>query len=265
MPATATLPSRWRGTGAATAILTAMRDDLTEPLPTECRGSMPAVAPACPLCGDASPAPYHTDRAREYLRCARCALVFVHPASRLPPLAEVMRYLEHRNDPADEGYVRFLSLLADPLRARLPAGSRGLDYGCGPAPVLGGILTAAGLPTVSCDPLFHLDESLLERTYDFVTCSEVLEHVHEPGALFPRLAALVRPGGTLAIMTRFHGAEAPFATWWYRRDATHVCFYHADTMRWIAARFGWPLELPVPNVALFTVTHAAQPRTPLVR
>ena len=242
-----------------------MRDASAKAAPTECPGSTPAVPPACPLCGDASPAPCHTDRTREFLRCPRCALVFAHPAFRLLPLAEVIRYLEHRNDPADQGYVRFLSRLADPVRARTPAGSRGLDYGCGPAPVLGGILTAAGLPTVSYDPLFHPDESPLERTYDFVTCSEVVEHVHAPGAFFPRIAGLVRPGGMLAFMTRFYGVEAPFATWWYHRDATHVCFYHADTMRWIAAHFGWPLELPAPNVALFTVTHAAQPRTPLVR
>ena len=75
--------------------------------------------------------------------------------------------------------------------------------------------------------------------------------MHEPAALFARFARLLRPGGLLGVMTRFHGVEASFDRWWYRRDPTHVCFYDADTMRWIAARHGWRLELAAPHVAMF--------------
>ena len=223
----------------------------------DARAADVAAAPGCPLCAAPSPRLHHADAAREYLRCARCALVFLRPADRVPPLAEVMRYLEHRNSGDDPGYVEFLSRLADPVAGRLAAGARGLDFGCGPAPVLARILGDRGFPCVSYDPLFHPDERALDARYDFVTCSEVIEHVHEPRALLDRFARLLVPGGVIGIMTRFHGLEAPFARWWYRRDPTHVCFYDATTMRWIAAAYGWTLEIPRDHVALFRTGHAA--------
>jgi SAM-dependent methyltransferase len=177
--------------------------------------------------------------------------VFLHPNQRLTPLQEVLRYCEHRNSADDAGYVQFLSRLADPVRARLAEGASGLDYGCGPSPVLGAMFTAAGYPTESYDPFFFGDESVLGKTYDFVSCSEVLEHVHDPLACLGRLDSIVRPGGLIAFMTRFFGLDSPFPDWWYHRDPTHVCFYCAKTMEWIARAFGWQLEIPDPHIALF--------------
>jgi SAM-dependent methyltransferase len=192
-----------------------------------------------------------SDQGRDYLQCSRCALIFVDPAHRLTAMHEVLRYLEHRNSASDEGYVRFLSRLGDPVRERLTTGARGIDFGCGPAPVLGDLLTAQGFPTVSHDPLFRPNDASLRGTYDFATCSEVVEHAHRPLEVFAELGRLVRSGGVIGVMTRFHGLEAPFAKWWYRRDPTHVCFYDARTMAWIAGHFDWTLELPAPHVALF--------------
>lgn len=211
------------------------------------------IALPCPLCGWQGAPRILLDAGRAYHRCVRCNLVFVAPAHRPAPLAEVMRYLEHDNQRDDAGYLGFLRRVADPVCERTAPGARGLDFGCGPVPVLAEWLTAQGRPTVAYDPLFHADESLLERRYDFVTCTEVVEHAHDPAMTFARLAALVRPGGLLAVMTRFHSPAAPFESWWYRRDVTHVCFYDASTMRWIAGYHGWALELPAPDVALFTV------------
>lgn len=208
---------------------------------------------SCPLCAAPDPVTYHEDAGGSYLRCSHCALVFLRPDLRPTPLREVLRYQEHENTDGDEGYARFLHRLIDPLLARLPSGARGLDYGCGPAPVLGEILTSHGFPTVSYDPLFLPEASVLEHLYDFVTCSEVMEHVHDPRAALDTFASLLQKGGTLAIMTRFYGVEVPFAQWWYRRDATHVCFYCEETMRWIASNRGWCMECPTPHVALFAI------------
>jgi hypothetical protein len=188
---------------------------------------------------------------RDYFQCAQCALIYLHPDQRLTPLHEVLRYLEHRNGATDPAYLRFLSRLADPVRLRLSPGARGLDYGCGPVTALGRLFTAHEFPTVSYDPMFDPDHDVLDDRYDFATCSEVAEHAHDPLSLFSVLDGLVVPGGLIGIITRFHGVEAPFADWWYRRDPTHVCFYDARTMAWIAAHFGWELELPAPHVALF--------------
>src|SRR5690606_29278515 len=109
----------------------------------------------------------------------------------------------------------------------------------------------AGRPTSNYDPFFAPDDALLARTWDFVTCTETTEHFFEPAREFERLDALVRPGGWLGVMTTVRDNAHDFAQWWYVRDPTHVCFYSARTFEWIAGRFGWTLERPHPNVALF--------------
>lgn len=212
-----------------------------------------SATPSCPLCQAESTQCYHVDGDRQYFRCSICEMIFLHPAHRISLAAEQSRYREHRNDAADAGYVRFLRRLADPMVRRLPPGARGLDFGAGPAPVLAALLTSEGFPCKAHDPLFMPDDRLLSERYDFVTCSEVVEHLHDPAAGFALMAELLTEGGLLGVMTRFYGHEAPFSHWWYRRDPTHVCFYAEPTMRWIAEDRGWSVELPRPHVALFTV------------
>ncbi|HEU4748396.1 MAG TPA: class I SAM-dependent methyltransferase [Gemmatimonadaceae bacterium] len=206
----------------------------------------------CPLCGAPLTDRYYTTAKPEnYFRCPDCTLIHLDPSGRLSLPEERARYDLHRNDSGDEGYVQFLRRLADPMIESIRPGARGLDFGCGPAPVLSDLLTSAGFPCAAYDPLFCPDVSLLSRRYDFVTCSEVVEHVHEPALLFPLLQRLLMPGGVLGVMTRFYGDDSGFATWWYRRDPTHVCFYAEPTMRWIADHYGWSVSFPRSDVALF--------------
>lgn len=212
---------------------------------------------SCPLCGAGTPDLFHAEGAVLYFECRVCTLVYLDPERWPARPDEEARYREHHNDPDDAGYIRFLRRLADPVMERLPAGARGLDFGCGPVPALASLLASAGFPCVSYDPVFAPDELMLNRTYDFVTCSEVLEHLHDPRATLALLARLLARGGMLAVMTQFRTDAASFAHWWYRRDITHVCFHSETTMRWIAADRGWALELPRPGIALFTV--AASP------
>ncbi len=94
----------------------------------------------CPLCSAAGATPFHADRRRRYLRCNACFLVFVPPAFFLSRQAERAEYDLHRNAIDDPGYRAFLSRLAQPLLARLPPASRGLDFGCGPGPALAHML-----------------------------------------------------------------------------------------------------------------------------
>ena len=214
----------------------------------------------CPLCGAYALSSVLHDE-RRYYRCAECDLISVHPDDRPAPSDEAQRYLAHQNDGADDGYVGFLRRLADPLCAVVPPGDRGIDIGCGPAPVLGALLTESGRPTVSYDPLFFPDARLLDDRYDFVTASEVVEHAHDPAALFRQLVGLLLPGGTLGVMTAMHDATTNFATWWYRRDITHVCFYSMRTLQWVAEHFDLTLSVPASNVALFTL-HGDRAWTP---
>ncbi|MFN7164143.1 MAG: class I SAM-dependent methyltransferase [Hyphomonas sp.] len=212
---------------------------------------------ACPVCLAPGPAPYLSAPGRDYSFCAICEACFLDPAQRLTPDAEQAHYLHHRNDPADPAYRRFLSTLADPLLACLAAPSEGLDYGCGPGPALALMLRESGHAMALYDPLFEPSTAPLARRYDFVTCTETAEHFREPAAEFDRMMALVRPGGLLAIMTRFHPVAGSFRDWPYRQDATHIVFYRAETFRHLAARKGWTCDIPVTGVAF--LRRPAQP------
>ena len=157
----------------------------------------------------------------------------------------------------DPRYLEFLDRLATPLAERLAAGARGLDYGSGPAPGMAALFERHGFRVTSWDPLFPSDTSALSGAYDFVTCSEVLEHIPQPNDALDRMASLLPRGGWIGIMTQFRRDEADFARWWYRRDPTHVCFYSEQTMRWIGARRGWAVEVPAANVSLFRLLPSA--------
>jgi len=206
----------------------------------------------CPLC-HAAPAPF---AARQYFRCPDCALVFLDPAQHPSPDEELARYRQHRNSADDAGYIAFLSPLVQAVQQHAAEGATGIDFGCGPAPVLSQLLTAAGYPTAHYDPYFFPDASVLDRRYDFITCSEVAEHAFAPRQLFEQMRAFVEGGGIIAVSTLLYDDVEDFANWWYVRDSTHVSFYSAGTMQWIAKHFGWTLTWPELHIALFSVPQS---------
>lgn len=183
-----------------------------------------------------------------YFRCSSCALRFLDPADRPGREAEHAHYRLHDNRIDDPGYRRFLSRLADPLLERLAPCAQGLDYGCGPGPALAAMLTESGRPAALYDPVFAPDRTPLDRTYDFVTCTETAEHFHDQAAEFAQLTGLVRPGGLLAVMTCFQTDDARFERWHYRMDPTHVCFYRRETFAWLAERAGWTFDSPIKDI-----------------
>lgn len=207
--------------------------------------------PSCPLCASPGAPLREVAHGRRWHACGACGLLFVHPSDRPDPEAERAHYGTHHNDPADPGYRAFLARVADPLLARLPPGSRGLDYGSGPGPTLSRMLEEHGHRLALYDPYFAPEETVLRERYDFVACTETAEHFHRPGEEFRRLDGMLRPGGWLALMTGVLRDDRPLAGWRYARDPTHVCLYRPETLRWIAGRHGWALEEPHPDVALF--------------
>ena len=205
---------------------------------------------ACALCGAAQTRMIHAVQGRTFLRCAVCDLVFAPRAAHPTPAETRARYDLHRNAPSDGGYFLFLTRLAAPLSLRLAPGARGLDYGCGPGPTLSLLLCERGFEMQDYDPLYHDHRELLARSYDFVTCTEVVEHFAEPAKEWTKLLALVKPGGWLGIMTEFHHAGTDFNRWHYATDLTHLCFYSRATFDWIAATFRLQSEIPESGVAL---------------
>lgn len=203
----------------------------------------------CPVCETGGCREFITVTPRKYHFCKECGAVFLEPLMLPTPDEELARYVQHRNDPFDSGYRRFLSRLAVPLLERIPAGLHGLDFGCGFTHVLAGILEGAGHKVELFDPFFFPDTSVLENKYDFVVCSEVAEHFHRPALEFSRLRGLLMPGGVLGIMTRFLTKETDFRGWHYRRDPAHVVFYRERTFEVIARKGNWNCEIPARDIA----------------
>ena len=204
----------------------------------------------CPVCEGPHGQHFQTIEGRAYARCGQCDATFLLPAHLPTPEVERAEYELHRNTEDDAGYRAFLSRLATPLLQRVAPGSQGLDFGCGPGPVLAAMLREAGLHVALYDPFFHPDMAALDRRYDFITCSEVVEHFHQPAHEFRRLNRLLAPGGWLAVMTRFQTDDDRFAQWHYRRDPTHVVFYREATFAHLARLQGWTCEVPSPHVVL---------------
>ncbi|WP_206043871.1 class I SAM-dependent methyltransferase [Geitlerinema sp. P-1104] len=208
------------------------------------------VPESCRVCRSPQVVFFMTVGDRHYWRCEHCQSTFL-AAEELPePEFERERYNLHENDPQDEGYRQFLNRLAAPLLSRLAPKQRGLDYGCGPGPVLAQMLEEAGHSMALYDPFFFSDRRPLHQIYDFITCTEVVEHFHHPAPEFDQLTGLLNPGGWLAIMTCFQTEDRAFANWHYRRQATHVTFYRQYTFEVIAQQWGYHCEVPRRNVVL---------------
>ena len=178
-------------------------------------------------------------------------MIFLSPSQRPDTNSERERYLEHENNPSDPRYREFLGRLSRHLTPHLSSHAHGLDYGAGPKPTLSVMLEEQGFPMNIYDPFFAPDSSVLEQTYDFITCTETVEHFFNPAHEFALLDSMLKPGGWLGVMTEMITPDQNFEEWWYHRDLTHVCFYQQLTMVWIARMFGWAVVFPRKNVTMF--------------
>ena len=204
----------------------------------------------CSLCGNRDVRNYAQLDGQRYFQCHACRLTWLDPAQLPDAEDERAHYDLHENDVSDVNYRAFLRRLTRPLLEKLAPASYGLDFGCGPGPALAEMLSEAGHAMEIYDPFFANDEDLLEEQYDFVTCTEVVEHFHAPGEEFEKFELLLRPGGWLGIMTTWLTDDIDFSQWHYRRDPTHVCFYHPDTFNVWAQRVGWEILFPDDNIVL---------------
>ncbi len=204
----------------------------------------------CPVCRNEKVREFQTVTTRAYHRCLICEATFLDPVHFLSPDDERAHYDCHENEIDDPGYRAFLSKLADPLLERLPESATGLDYGCGPGPAFAAMMREAGHKVSLYDPFFYTDKSVLETQYDFVTCTETIEHFYQPATEFDRLNHLLRSGGLLAMMTCFQTEDAKFGDWHYRADPTHVVFYKEETFHVLAEIYAWRIEIPCKDVVL---------------
>ncbi len=205
----------------------------------------------CPLCRRTRAILLDRSKIRPFRRCLHCHLVFVPEAFHLSPKEEKAIYDFHENNPEDPGYRAFLSRLTTPLIDSLQSGDRGLDFGCGPGPAIAPMLQEHGIDVSNYDPFYANDARLLEHHYDFVTATEVVEHLRHPSIVFDQLFGLLKPGGILGLMTKTIPELNRFSDWHYTRDLTHIAFYHERTMMYLADRYQRRLEMPRSDVTIF--------------
>lgn len=205
----------------------------------------------CPLCASDLIHPYHQDKFRQFFLCHHCNLVFVDPQS-LPSIArEKQEYDLHQNHMADEGYCRFLQRAIDPVVSLVSPPAHGLDFGCGPTPVLATLLKQKGYKMSVFDPIYANNlEVLSSRHYDFITCTEAIEHFHAPVKELHCLTTLIKPGGIIVFMTKRVKSLEAFSTWHYKNDQTHVSFFSDETFLYLGKKYGFEVTLSGKDIVL---------------
>jgi cyclopropane fatty-acyl-phospholipid synthase-like methyltransferase len=124
-------------------------------------------------------------------------------------------------------------MLFQPVNNLIKERSYGLDFGCGSGPTLHIMFEEAGHRMNAYDPFYFNDQLLLEKKYDFITLSEVAEHMFDPKSEFIKLFSMLKSGGILGIMTSLIPQKSAFLNWHYIKDPTHVSFYSKETFTFI--------------------------------
>jgi SAM-dependent methyltransferase len=197
----------------------------------------------CPLCLENNLEHYHQDKFRDYWQCLFCHLVFVKPEQYLSVDEEKSIYDKHQNNPDDLGYRKFLNKLLIPLTQNLKNAAQGLDFGSGPGATISVMLEEEGFHVSDYDLFYANKPELLTQTYDFITCTEVIEHLHNPHQELSLLTRLLKQNGHFGIMTKRVLDKNKFSTWHYKNDLTHVCFYSDETFKFIAKHWDYALQI----------------------
>jgi hypothetical protein len=209
------------------------------------------MADNCPLCQQEKVQFFLADAKRDYWRCQNCCLIYVPKSFHLHPRDEKNHYDLHQNNPNDQGYRRFLGRLFEPLVKRLAPTASGLDFGCGPGPTLSVMFAEKGHSVRLYDLYYARDMQALNQYYDFITATEVVEHLSAPGDVLNQVWSLINPGGYLGVMTKLALDKEAFRRWHYKNDPTHISFFSVATFNWLGQQWGAVPEFIGDDVILF--------------
>ena len=200
----------------------------------------------CPLCHNKNQEtiiPFYKDKHRGYLQCLSCSLVYVPESFHLSEQEEKRIYDYHQNNAEDQGYQQFLSRLTNPLTEKIKQDSKGLDFGCGNASAIPFLLQNKTDKISLYDKFYANQSNLLKHRYDFISCTEVFEHLRKPREVLEQLINCLLPSGILAIMTKRVIDQNAFANWHYKNDLTHIIFFSEATFNWMAQKYQLKLEI----------------------
>ena len=169
------------------------------------------------------------------MQCLNCEFVFVPSQYHLSESEERKRYDTHNNNPDDPRYRQFLSQLTEPLNEIISSYSYGLDFGSGPGPTLSLMMQEKGHQMDLFDKFYARNQSVFEKSFDFITLTEVLEHLCDPVFELERLASILKSKGILAVMTQTLTQDIDFKSWYYKNDPSHIGFYNDKSLTCLAS------------------------------
>lgn len=231
---------------------------------THLDGDVRPAAPTCPVCDSGSCSEFMTHEGIDLYACADCGTVFMHP---LPTAEEVTGIYDDSYDGASAGYFAKVDKKIRRSRRRMRNLSRYaqsgafLDIGCN-----GGFMVEAarerGFDAHGLDidgvsiayarrhypknTFFHgTIENFIAasevQVFDFIYCSEVIEHLPDVQGFVDSVAKLLRPGAVFFVTT-------PDISHWRRpRDLTswdafcppsHCIYFNPDSLRLLLERHG---------------------------
>ncbi|MFT6630948.1 MAG: hypothetical protein ACJAS4_000892 [Bacteriovoracaceae bacterium] len=209
----------------------------------------------CPLCKSqlTNHVFYQEQYKRDFYNCESCFLCFVNRNQLLTIETEKERYDLHQNDIRSAGYEKFLRRLINPILDKISNDSNGLDFGCGPYPMLIEIFKEEGFKNIKgWDPIYHNDESVFSDKYDFITMCEVFEHVYDVKFEMDRIVGLLRSGGLLVISTGIKISDNALKTWHYLQDDTHINLVTDQTINWIALNYNLEIVDKAKDLIIFS-------------
>lgn len=193
----------------------------------------------CKICGSQTRPFLDKQFKRNYYHCDLCDFISRDENTLIDETEELEIYNLHNNSYEDQGYTdmfrRFLDATVMPYVA---SGKDALEFGSGPEPVLTKILNLEYDYKVDIYDYYYSPEKVyLGKTYDLITCTEVIEHLKEPLAYFEMFKGLLKSGGVIGLMTLFHPKDDDkFGNWWYRRDDSHISFFTQKTIEYIGKK-----------------------------
>lgn len=218
----------------------------------------------CPICSTPDPRPvgFNSRQGKwsfEILECAACGHRYVGSPPDDPTLARL--YDEYyAGDRRQEKPVRTGwrdRALVRSLVPGLPPGARVLEIGCNFGETLlafpetyrleGIDLSASAARAAAANPRLEIRQGFFERedyplsAYDCVIALAVIEHIREPVAFLRKAAAVLRPGGTLVLMTGDYGswhARHQGQAWSLYHSVGHLHFFSMESLRTALERAG---------------------------
>lgn len=192
----------------------------------------------CLLCNSKTKL-FYKNKNKKYYKCENCFSVMLDPSNFLTSEEEKERYESHNNDVDDIRYQKFVSPIVESVKNNYDTSHTGLDYGAGTGPVITSLLAKEGYDIKLYDPFFHHYPENLSKKYDYIICSEVIEHFYNPYHEFKSLTNMLNSKGCIFCMTSLYDEGIDFKNWYYKNDETHVFFYHKKALKWIKNKFNF--------------------------